>query len=45
MRGAPLNTADGLIAATALEHDLILVTRNTRDFTGPGVPLLNPWEA
>src|SRR5947209_3622529 len=28
MRGAPLNTADGLIAATALEHDLTLVTRN-----------------
>ena len=45
MRGAPLNTADELIAATALEHDLALVTRNTRDFAGLGVPLLNPWEA
>jgi predicted nucleic acid-binding protein len=36
--------ADGLIAATALEHDLTVVTRNVRDFTGLGVALLNPWE-
>lgn len=34
---------DSLIAATALEHDLILVTRNESDFTGTGVELLNPW--
>jgi predicted nucleic acid-binding protein len=39
-----LATADGLIAATALEHDLTLVTRNTKDFAGLGVALLNPWE-
>lgn len=35
---------DSLIAATALEHDLILVTRNESDFTGTGVEILNPWE-
>jgi predicted nucleic acid-binding protein len=37
--------ADHLIAATALVHDLILVTRNVRDFGGTGVRLLNPWDA
>jgi predicted nucleic acid-binding protein len=36
--------ADGLITATALEHDLIVVTRNTKDFADLGVALLNPWE-
>ncbi len=43
-RGVTLSTTDGLIAATALEHDLTLVTRNVKDFTGLGVSLLNPWE-
>ena len=42
--GAPLNTADGLIAATALEHDLTLITRNVKDFAGLGVALLSPWK-
>ena len=37
--------ADGLIAATALVHDLILVTRNMRDFEDTGVRLLDPWNA
>ncbi len=36
---------DGLLAATALEHDLVLVTRNVKDFAGLGAALLNPWEA
>ncbi|WP_256852569.1 type II toxin-antitoxin system VapC family toxin [Pantoea sp. Fr+CA_20] len=35
---------DALIAATALQHDLILVTRNLKDFQGLGVMLLNPWD-
>jgi predicted nucleic acid-binding protein len=45
LRGTPLNTADGLIAATALEHGLRLVTRNAKDFADLGVVLLNPWDA
>ena len=35
---------DMLLAATALEHDLTLVTRNVRDFAGTGVRVLNPWK-
>jgi predicted nucleic acid-binding protein len=33
-----------LIAATALNHDLTVVTRNLADFAGFGVRLLNPFE-
>jgi predicted nucleic acid-binding protein len=33
-----------MIAATALEHGLTLVTRNVKDFAGLGVDLLNPWD-
>jgi predicted nucleic acid-binding protein len=44
LRGTPLNTADGLIAATALEHELTVVTRNVKDFARLGVAVLNPWD-
>jgi toxin FitB len=44
LRGTPLGTADGMIAATAIEHDLTIVTRNAKDFAGLGVVLLNPWD-
>ncbi len=39
----PLPSVDGLIAATALEHRLTLVTRNTGDFERSGVNVLNPF--
>jgi toxin FitB len=34
---------DALIAATATVHDLVVVTRNVRDFRRLGGPVLNPW--
>lgn len=39
----PENGLDKLIAATALIHDLVVVTRNTRHFTATGVEVLNPF--
>lgn len=41
---APRKTVDSLVAATAHAHALAVVTRNTRDFEGCDVPLLNPWQ-
>jgi hypothetical protein len=35
--------ADGLIATIALEHDLMVVTRNVRDFADLGIGVFNPW--
>ena len=43
-RGRPLNTADGLIAATALVHDLHIVTHNVSDFEGIGASVIDPWK-
>jgi predicted nucleic acid-binding protein len=43
-RGITIAVVDGVIAATALHHDLTLVTRNVKDFAGLGIDLLNPWE-
>jgi predicted nucleic acid-binding protein len=43
--GKARGDADGLIAATALVHDLTLVTRNVADFADAGVRLFNPWQA
>ena len=44
LAGQPLAIADGMIAATAIEHDLTVVTRNVKDFAGLGVTIFNPWE-
>lgn len=41
--GRPLPAIDSLLAATALEHDLVLITRNVKDFAGLPVELFNPW--
>jgi predicted nucleic acid-binding protein len=41
----PRGDIDGLIAATAIVHDLILVTRNVKDFEDTGAAVINPWEA
>jgi len=40
----PEHALDKLIAATALIHDLTVVTRNVDDFAGTGVRLLNPFD-
>ena len=42
--GRTRGSADTLIAATALVHDLILVTRNVTDFDDTGVTVFNPWD-
>jgi toxin FitB len=42
--GRPLPTVDSLIGATALAYDLVVVTRNTKDFEGIGAPTINPWD-
>lgn len=39
----PLHTADALIAATAMERDLTVVTRNEHDFQQCGVDFINPF--
>ena len=44
-KGRALATIDGLLAATALEHNLTIVTRNVRDFRDTHALLLNPWDS
>lgn len=41
--GRPLPAIDSLLAATALVHDLVLVTRNVKDFANLSVQVFNPW--
>jgi toxin FitB len=42
-KGVNVPVVDGLLAATAIQHNLTLVTRNTRDVAATGVTLFNPW--
>jgi toxin FitB len=42
-KGDTLPLLDSMIAATALEHDLTLATRNTRDFKRASVKVLDPF--
>ena len=42
--GRPVSAIDSLLAATALHHDLRLVTRNTKDFVYAGLEVIDPWE-
>jgi predicted nucleic acid-binding protein len=42
-QGKNLKTMDSLIAAVALGHGMALATRNTNDFTGLGIDLVDPW--
>jgi predicted nucleic acid-binding protein len=44
LKGRKLPIIDSLIAATALEHDLTIVTQNILDFTDTGVTVLNIWD-
>ncbi|ABE64888.1 Prevent-host-death protein (plasmid) [Nitrobacter hamburgensis X14] len=41
--GFALSAMDGFFAATAHDRDLVLATRNTKDFAPLGVALFNPW--
>jgi predicted nucleic acid-binding protein len=41
--GHPRPVLDALLASTALVHDLVLVTRNERDFDHPRLRVINPW--
>jgi predicted nucleic acid-binding protein len=43
--GQRMPSVDCLIAATALRHQLTVVTRNTRDMAASGVTLFDPWQA
>jgi len=43
-KGETMPLLDGMIAATALQHNLTIATRNMRDFKKAGVKLVNPFE-
>nr|WP_254007783.1 type II toxin-antitoxin system VapC family toxin [Rhizobium sp. L1K21] len=42
--GRGLSSMDGIIAATAVAHELCLATRNIKYFQGLGVELFDPWQ-
>ena len=44
-QGKSLSAIDGLIAATAVHHNLTIVSRNASDFSNVPLPVVNSWEA
>lgn len=42
-RGKVLPMIDGLLAATALHHNLTVVSRNAGDFANAQIEVVNPW--
>jgi predicted nucleic acid-binding protein len=44
IKGKPLSAIDGLLAATAIHHNLTIVSRNVADFRNTPAPVVNPWE-
>lgn len=43
-RGIQVAPPDGLIAATAIQHGMHVITRNVKDFEPTGVLIVNPWD-
>ena len=43
--GRDLSTIDGLLAATAIQRNLTIVSRNENDFKAMQIQVLNPWSA
>lgn len=43
--GQPISAFDAQIAAICRQHEAILATRNTADFTETGIQLINPWDS
>ena len=43
-KGKALSVVDGLLAATAIHHNLTIVSRNENDFAPTQVPVVNPWQ-
>ena len=44
-KATPMPIKDSFIAATALRHRLIVATRNSKDFTNAGIPLVDPFNS
>ena len=42
--GRVLHLADALLAGTVMAQDLVIATRNTSDFYGLGLGVINPWQ-
>jgi predicted nucleic acid-binding protein len=45
LKGRPISVIDALLAATALQHNLTIVSRNASDFSVVDLAVVNPWES